>query len=177
MSASPSQIMRSRWFSFLIHAGLWVLLYLALTNLGGKAPVYREGAFMSSPPQTIVPVAKMDSLFSSALLLKAINTPTNCPNPFFTRYFVPPPTPVPPPPPTTRKLEVTYQGFYQTADGPKHAVLNLAGGLMVARVGALVATNVYVADANMQQVVLTNTAAQTNVLTLNTKKEIEVPIK
>ena len=48
---------------------------------------------------------------------------------------------------------------------------------MVARVGALVATNVYVANAGLGTVVLTNTTAQTNVLALNAKNEIEVPIR
>ena len=51
-------------------------------------------------------------------------------NPFFTRYFVPVPSPATRP--TTRKIEVTYQGFYQTGDGPKHAIFKLAERFMVA---------------------------------------------
>ena len=170
------QLMRSRWFALCLHVALWVCLYLALVNLGGKAPPFGDAAVSNHLPQPTLPIARLAPLFGATQILQAIPNPTNALNPFFTRYFVPP-APPPPPPPTTRKIEVTYQGFYQTADGPKHAVLNVAGGLMVARVGALVATNVYVADASLMNVVLTNTAAQTNILALNTKKEIEVPIR
>lgn len=170
------QILRSRWFVLLLHAGLWGLLYLAILGLRGGMPALREGPAAAGPAQTVLPTAKLEPLFASGQIRQTICNPTNTPNPFFTRYFVPP-APPPPPPPTTRKIEMVYQGFYQTANGPKYAVLNVAGGLMVVRVGALVATNVYVADASLQNVVLTNTTAQTNALTLNAKKEIEVPIR
>jgi hypothetical protein len=176
MSAALQQILRSRWFVLFLHAALWVFLYLGITNLGGKPPALNGGAPSSTQPQTALPIPKLEPLFASGLVREAICSPTNAPNPFFTRYFVPPAPPAPPPP-TTRKLEVTYQGFFQTGNGPKHAVLNLAGGLMFVRVGALLATNVYVADANLQSVILTNTSSQTNKLTLNEKKEIEVPIR
>ncbi|HEY5911874.1 MAG TPA: hypothetical protein VJA21_14825 [Verrucomicrobiae bacterium] len=176
MPLAALQILRSRWFALCVHAALWVVLYLAVLNLRGKAPGFSESAASALQPQPSLPVGKLDALFASGQISQAISNPTNIPSPFFTRYFVPP-APAPPPAPTTRKIEITYQGFYQTTDGPKHAVLSVAGGLMVAQVGALVATNVYVADADLRSVVLTNTAAQTNTLTLNTKKEIEVPIR
>jgi hypothetical protein len=124
---------------------------------------------------TPVPVAKLGKLFS----------PTNWPknvvdagglNPFVTTYFIPT-TPPPPPPPTTRKFELTYQGFYRTADGPKHALLRLGDTLIGVQVGGLVVTNLFVIDATVQTLTLTNSAAQTNVLTLNTKQTVEVPIK
>ncbi len=170
------QLLRSRWAVFCLHAVFWLLLYLALAHLGGSTPAFREGTTQASASPPLVPIAKLEPLFARDQIRQAICNPTNTPNPFFTTYFVPP-APAPPPSPTTRKIEVTYQGFYQTADGPKHAVLNVAGGLMIARVGALVATNVYVADASLLSVILTNTTAQTNVLSLNTKKEIEVPVR
>jgi hypothetical protein len=177
MSAALTQVLRSRWLTWFVHVGLWILLYLAAIKLGGKAPAFHEGLPASSPAvQVILPVPKLDPLFSPAVISKSVSSPTNVPNPFFTRFFVPAP-PVAPPAPTTRKLDVIYQGFYQTENGPRFAVLSVAGGLMVAKIGALVATNVYVADASLQSVVLTNTSAQTNILTLNTKKEIEVPIR
>lgn len=176
MSTALQQILRSRWFVLCLHAALWVFLYLGITGLRGKPPGFKPVASSSTQAQPALPIPKLEPLFASGLVRQAISSPTNALNPFFTRYFVPPAPPAPPPP-TTRKLEVTYQGFFQTANGPKHAVLNLAGGLMYVRVGALVATNVYVADATLQSVVLTNTSSQTNTLTLNTKKEIEVPIR
>ncbi len=176
MAQKLLQVLRGRWTVLCLHAGFWLLLYLALAHLGGSTPGFREGPAQAAASPPLVPVAKLEPLFAPDQIRRAICNPTNTPNPFFTTYFVPP-APAPPPPPTTRKIEVTYQGFYQTADGPKHAVLNVAGGLMIARVGALVATNVYVADASLLSVILTNTTAQTNILSLNTKKEIEVPVR
>ena len=176
MSTTVQQILRSRWFVLCLHAALWILLYLGVTSLRGKAPDLGQGAAMATTEQPALPVRKLEPLFADGLLRQSISNPTNIPDPFFTAYFVPP-APPPPPPPTTRKLEVTYLGFFQTTNGPKQAVLNLAGGLTVVQVGALLATNVYVAEADLQCVLLTNTAAQTNTLTLNTKKEIEVPIR
>ena len=101
---------------------------------------------------------------------------TNALNPFFTRYFVPAPTPAPPPP-TARKIDVVYQGFYQTADGPKHVIVKVAETLVIATVGAPIATNIFIAGATMQTLTLTNLAAQTNLLLLNIKKELEIPIR
>ncbi len=176
MSTVVQQILRNRWFILGVHAALWLLLYLGIANLRGRAPAFRQAESPPPPTQSALPVLKLEPLFASGQVAQSICTPTNANNPFFSRYFVPPAPPAPPPP-TTRKIEVTYQGFYQTAEGPKHAVLNLAGGLMVVRVGALLATNVYVADASLQSVVLTNTTAQTNTLTINSKTEIEVPIR
>jgi len=176
MPAALIQMLRSRWFSFCLHACLWVLLYLSLKNLGGRAPDLHEAVTVPTIPQTFVPVTKIEPLFLSAEWPKPA-AQTNTSGLFFTRHFVPPPTPAPPPPPTTRKIEVIYQGYFQAPDAPKCAVLKIADAVVVARVGILVETNLFLADANMQTVTLTNTAAQVHVVPLNTKKEIEIPIR
>jgi hypothetical protein len=102
---------------------------------------------------------------------------TNYMNPFITRHFVPTPTPAPPPPPTTRKVKVTYQGFYQPIDSPRQAILKVGDAFVIAKVGALIETNLFISEAALQTLTLTNLAAQTNVIPLNTQKEIEVPLK
>jgi hypothetical protein len=132
----------------------------------------------------------MDGLFSATRwpnpsALKTI------PNPFFTSYFVPVPSPVPPPP-TTRKVEVTYQGFYQAGDSVKHAIVKVGerfvaavpgapvttNEIFVAAVpGAPVTTNLFIADMSLSSLVLTNPPGATNVIPLSIKKEIEVPIQ
>jgi hypothetical protein len=43
--------------------------------------------------------------------------------------------------------------------------------------GTAIASNVFVGDAGFNILTLTNLSAQTNLLPLNVKKEIEVPIK
>lgn len=164
--------LRNRWFVAAVHAGLWFLLYLALAGLRGKAPDLRDADGATSPTLSSVPVAGLARLFSSGIWPPPL-VETNRLDPFVTRYFVPPVAP----PPTTRKIEVTYQGFYQTTNGPKHTIFKLGEAFLVAPIGARIATNLFIADATMQVLTLTNLAAQTNILPLNTKKEIVVPIQ
>jgi hypothetical protein len=127
---------------------------------------------MTSPPRSLAPVAGLDRLFSPGVWPKSLSD-TNRLNPFVTRYFIPPA----PPPPTTRTIEVTYQGFYRTGEGPKKTIFKLGDAYLVAPIGARIATNLFIAEATMQALTLTNLAAQTNILPLNAKKEIVVPIQ
>lgn len=156
-----------------MHAGLWLLLCLAVNSLGGKAPDFHEAQAVAKPPQSPAPVAALERLFSQGLRPPPLKD-TNAFNPFVTHYFVPP---APPPPPTTRKIEVTYQGFYQTGEGQKQTIFRLGDAYVVAPVGASVVTNLIIAEATMQAMTLTNLEAQTNIVPLNVKREIVVPIK
>jgi hypothetical protein len=164
--------LRSRWFVVGVHASLWFLLYLAASTLRGKVPDYREANSVSSTPQSPAPVAGLQRLFSPGVWPKSLND-TNLTNPFFTRYFVPPP----PPPPTTRKIDVTYQGFYQNGTGPKMAIFKLDDAFTVAPIGSTIAIGLSIADVTVQALTLTNLTAQTNIVPLNAKKEIIVPLK
>ena len=95
-------------------------------------------------------------------------------NPFFTTHFVPAPSPAPPPP-TTRKVEVTYQGFYQAGDTLKHMIVKVGDLFVAAVAGAPITTNLFMADASMQSLLLTNLDGQTNLILLNTKKRNRGP--
>jgi hypothetical protein len=172
MPPTVKRALRNRWFTAGVHIGLWLLLYLAVVNLGGKVPDLRDAEGVTSPPRSPVPVAGLEHLFAPGIWPKSL-TDTNRLNPFFTHYFIP----QAPPPPTTRKIEVTYQGFYQTGEGPKNTVFKLGDTFLVAPIGARIATNLFIADATMQTLTLTNLAAQTNTLPLNVKQEIVVPIQ
>ena len=175
MKSVFAQAFRNPWLVGLVHVALWVLLVLCVTSFGSKSPVYQESTAVSNPLQTPIPVAKLPNLFSPTVWPATLDT-TNAINPFFTRHFTPPATP-PPPAPTTRKIELTYQGFYQPVDGAKHVIVKMADAFLDKTVGANLTANLYAADATMQGLTLTNNSAQTNLLLLNTKKEIEVPIK
>ncbi len=172
MIPSLSKTLKSRWLIGCVHVGLWVVLYLAIISIRGKAFDYREAEPSGVPLQNSVPTARMDSLFSPAAWPRFLMA-TNILNPFVTSHFIPPQIL----PATTRKIEITYQGFYQTADGPIHAVYKLGEAFVAGAVGSKITANLFVADATMQTLVLTNTTSQTNVLPLNVKKEIEVPIQ
>src|SRR3954469_10864781 len=124
------QTLKSRWFVVCVHVGLWCLLYLAIIGMGGKTPEFREADSFSTAPQTLAPVAKLEQLFAPGTWPKPL-TDTNALSPFFTRYFIPAQTPAPPPP-TTRKIELTYLGFYQTAELPKQVMVKLADSFLTA---------------------------------------------
>ena len=178
MTPMPSvlrQAVRSRWFAWTIHAALWMLLYLVVSNAGGRAPAFHQSSVASPPPQSVAPIARLGLLFATEQWPKP-GAATNNPSPFFTRYFFPVTSPAPPPP-TTRKIQVTYLGFYEAGGDPKNAVLKIGDAFVTARLGTPIATNLFVAQATMQTLTLTNLAAQTNLLVLNTNKEIEVPLK
>ena len=74
-----------------MHAGLWLLLYLAVANLGGKAPDFRDADAVAAPPQSPAPVAGLERLFSPGAWPKSLDRHQHGLIPFFTRYFVPPP--------------------------------------------------------------------------------------
>jgi hypothetical protein len=164
--------LRNRWFVISAHAGLWLLLYFSVAGLGGKAPDFQDAVGVTGSVHSPVPVAGLERLLSSGIWPKSL-VETNRLDPFVTRYFIPPVAP----PPTTRKIEVTYQGFYQTGGGPKNTIFKLGDIFQVAPIGTRIATNLFIADATMQTLTLTNLAAQTSILPLNTKKEIVVPIQ
>ena len=164
--------LRSPWFVVGLHACLWILLYLAVTSLKGKAPDFHEADAATIPPQSPAPVAGLERLFSPGVWPESL-VQRNKLNPFFTSYFVPPT----PPPPTTRKIEVSYQGFYQTGDGLKHTIFKLNDAYNVAPIGAQIATELFIAEATIQALTLTNLTAQTNIVPLNAKQEIVVPIR
>jgi hypothetical protein len=166
------KVFRHTWFVVGVHAGLWFLLYLALTHLGGKAPDFREAGAVTNPPQSPAPVAGLERLFLPGIWPKSL-VQTNLLNPFFTTNFIPPP----PPPPPTRKIEVTYQGYSQIGEGIKQIGYKLDHVFNIAPIGAQIATELFIADASIQALTLTNVAAQTNIVGLNTNKEIIIPIK
>jgi hypothetical protein len=166
---------RSRGFATCVHVALWFVLYLAVANIGGKTPEFHVSDSLTPPARGPVPIATMDSLFSPSQW-PSPSGPTNVPSAFFTTHFVPVPSPVPPPP-TTIKVEVTYQGFYQAGDTVKHAIVKV-GDIFVAGVaGAPITTNLFIAEASLRNLLLTNLVGQTNLIILNSKKELEVPLK
>jgi hypothetical protein len=169
------QSARSRWFATVVHVGLWCVLYLAIIHLGGKTPEFRIADSSVPPAPGPVPVAAMESIFSPAHWPNS-QALTNIPNPFFTTHFVPAPAPAPVPP-TMRKVEVTYQGYYQAGDTLKHVIVKVGDLFVAAVAGAPITTNLFVADASMQNLLLTNLNGQTNLILLNSKQQIEVPIK
>lgn len=169
--------LRSRWLVLGVHAGLWGLLYLAAVGLRGNSIPFGERSASSVHARTPAPITRLASLFSAQAWPNP-HEQTNQLDPFFTLHFIPapkPPAPPPPPPPTTRKIELTYLGFYQTEGAPKQVIAKLADSFLVAPIGTKLTANLFAADATMQTLTLTNSSAQTNLLQLDAKREIDVP--
>jgi hypothetical protein len=176
MKSSLADILKSRWFALLIHAGLWLLLVLAVMGFSGNLPNFNDTDSSATPPQSPIPVASLEQL-SSTLAWPKLTDNTNLANPFSTKHFFPPPSAPPPPAPTTRKFELTYQGYYQSESGPVQTMLKLGTNFVITPVGSRVLSNLFVAHATLQFLTLTNTSAKTNVLPLATPREVEVPIQ
>src|ERR1041385_8919156 len=103
------QALRSRWFALCVHAGLWVLLFLAAKHFGAGNTGYRDSVALSIPAQSPVPVAKLERLFARGAWPKILSE-TNASTLFYTTHFIPAPKPAPAAP-TTRKIELSYRGF------------------------------------------------------------------
>ena len=166
-------ILRSRWFSTALHAGLWLLLVLAAAGLGGRRPGYAD-VETGGTSLSVVPVGKVEKLFAPANQPRQVFD-SALQSSFATLHFTPPVVPVPVP--TTRRLDVIYQGYYQSAGGPLRAMLRAGDLLVSVPVGGMVVTNLWVAEATFQTMTLTNSAGQTNVLKMNAKQEVHVPLK
>lgn len=166
------QTLRSRWFAALVHAGLWLLFGLAVAALGGRAPRYIEVVTVSAAYPDPIPVVRIRGLFGPPAPLTSLEA-TNLVDPFFTKHFMPPVLP----PPTTRKVQLTYHGFFETADGPKVALVQVGDAMVPATLGAKAVANLLVADITWQALKLTNSAAQAYALPLNGTTEVEVPIQ
>ena len=56
-------------------------------------------------------------------------------------------------------------------------MIKIGDSFVITPLGGRVLSNLFAVDATMQTLLLTNPAAGTNLLTLNAKKEVEVPIR
>jgi hypothetical protein len=178
MEPGSVTILRSKWLAVVVHLGLWALLALVVYNLGGTAPSYRDLNSYSLPIQSPAPVSRIGQLLSPSEWPSEV-IDTNAPSPFHTTAFLPPPKPVAPktPPATTRKVAAVYQGFFSSHDGPRTAVVKLADAISITPLGSPLVTNHYIADLTFKSMTLTNAAGETNLLLINTAKELEIPIK
>lgn len=166
-------------FLVVLLIGTIVLLVLVASEFGGGLPERAEIKARPNPTDATVLVGKIESLFSPATF-KALVPATNQVSPFYTAHFQPSgssakvPDPVSTKP-ATKKIQVIYQGVYQTAAGEKKAFMKVGEESVVGNVGAKVVADWTVAEIALRTLTLQSASAQTNQLEFNVPKEIEVP--
>ncbi len=103
---------------------------------------------------------------------------TNSSNPFFTLAIQPPPPPTPPPPPpATRKVDVTYRGFFETSARVRRAVVQVADKQLVAGKGDRILADFGVVEIELRHLGLTNGTGGVVKLDFSKVVSIEVPAK
>lgn len=103
---------------------------------------------------------------------------TNSANPFFSLAIQPPPPPPPPAPsPTTRKIDVTYRGFFETSAGIRRAVIQVADKQILARRGDKVVADYATAAIELKHLALTNAAGTAVRLEFAKPQSLEIPVK
>jgi hypothetical protein len=151
---------------------LVVIVVAVSADLGHEVGAYPRVAVARQPGSNVrEPMRWLDAMFSLDTLGQLAPL-TNRITPFHTTYFQPPPAK----PVTTRKVELTYRGFYETAQGQKRAFVRVDDQVLVASVGAKLLGDLVVTDIALRTLVLTNGQAQSNRLEFNAGKLMEIPV-
>jgi hypothetical protein len=161
---------RDRWIASLLLVGLLVLLVLVLRDYGVRLPRFPQPTRHSETAFIPVSDMQLDEMLAAASI-PALRS-TNFTSPFFTTHFQPPK----PPAPTTRKVNMVYQGFFQSTDGDKQAFLRVDDANRTVALGRPVIADLAVSDIQTRTLTLTNSASRTNVLEFNKTVAVEVPV-
>lgn len=163
------------WMAFAVSVGSVAVMVASLLDVGGTMPKLASISEDAGPVLDFVSPDKVARWFDPAELAR-LAVATNAVNPFFTRHFEPPPTKPPPPPPSTRQASILYQGTLRTSQERLLAYLQVEDKLLILTNGSPVIADHAIARITLQQVILTNTAGQTNVLTFRAPAQVEVPV-
>jgi len=157
-----------------IFAACVVVLVMLVPDFGGKLPELPR----FQAPSVVGGVGPTNNRVKDLFLpaaLAAVKPATNQQPPFITTHFRPLP---PPPPPVvrTRKVNLTYDGLFITANGEKRAYVVVDGNMGMFPVGAAVVNDLVI--SNMDRLVLTLKRAVTQEVAVpfRTSKEVELPL-
>lgn len=167
----------SRAFLAALMVGGLALLVLVVSNLGGELPNRTELKGRSNSTDVAMLVRKMEATISPATLA-ASHLATSGVSPFYTTHFQPPAPPTKTPSavaakPAAKKIQLVFQGVYQTAAGEKKAFVKVGDAMVVGTVGTKVVSDWTIAEIALRTLTLKNSAAQTNILEFKVAKEIE----
>lgn len=149
-------------------------LLLLWRDLGGDLPPMPAPTGANPVAEAVLPLIPDDTLFR----LESVASPTpteGMTGAFYTSHFKPPPEPPPKPPPTTRQVQLTYLGSLQAGESPRAAVVDDGSAQWTVRVGSNLVANLWVAEIELDRLVLTNSEGTTNVLEFRRQATLEVP--
>jgi hypothetical protein len=159
---------RNLWISLVLLGGLAVIVLAVPFWLGGRLPELRPLSPTDEPPHEWFAELHAADWFATNSL-RRLATTTNVGDPFFTRFFLP----LPPPP--TKRVDLLYQGCFESSEGIRKAYIRLGDQLFVLTNGAKLVADRVVKDIGMGELILTNAAGATNLALFNVKTNLEVP--
>ncbi len=157
--------------------GLTVLFVLALTGWP-RGPRGPGGGRGDDEVATLHPASRQARQFLGWASSVSWRPLTNTANPFFTLAIqpAPPPTP-PPPPPATRKVSVTYRGFFETSARVRRALVKVADKEVIVGKGDEILADFVVVEIELRHLGLTNGTGGAVKLDFSKPNSIEVPAK
>lgn len=155
-------------------AGLVVIILLA-RDFGGRLPDPPRFEPAAGPAGVGPTNNRVRELFQLQVLAEA-RPATNLPPAFLTTFFQPPPPPANAK--RTRKVALTYAGFFQTATGEKRAYIVVGGPIpTVFAPGATVVSDLVLTNLDRLNLTLQRGATQQVVIPFRGTTEVEVPIE
>jgi hypothetical protein len=155
-----------------VAVGLLVSILL-VRDLGGDLPGLPRFT-PSTPPATLGPTDdRLKELFAPETLAR-LTPATNLPPPFVTAFFQPPP---PPPAKKTRKVTLTYHGFFETADGEIRAVVGVGGAPTLLSLGTPVVSDLMISNIQRLELTLRRAVTQEVIVPFRGSTEVEVPVE
>jgi len=160
-------VQRDRWIAGLLLIGLVTLFVWVVRDLGVEIPAFP--ARENHQGAATVAVARLDALEA---LFRVPQLGVGTTTPFATTYFQPPPAK----PLTTRKVDLTYLGYIESAAGEKRAYVRVGDQVFIGPVGSNVVANLAVVEIARNQLTLVS-PTQTNTLAFQAQKQVEVPVQ
>lgn len=155
-----------------------VVLVLVVRDLNVTMPILPRLEPSTAGSGVFGPASKrMPELFAPTSFAN-LTLVTNLPPPFATTFFQPAPRQaVVPAANTTRKVTLTYNGFFETGTGEKRAYVQVGDSLKVLPPGASVVSDLIISNIQRGELTLTRAATQAVVISFRASKEVEVSTK
>jgi hypothetical protein len=166
--------------SYLIAAGIFgvglLVLILVMQDLGGRLPDLPRPESAASPAGMGPTNSRVRDLFLPAAIGR-VKPATNLPPPFVTTFFQPPS-----PPPSanakhTRKVSISYDGFFQTNAGEKRAYVRVGGAMTLLSPGAPVVSDLMISNIDRLTLTLKRGSTQDVVVPFRGSTEVEIPVE